>query len=148
MLLVSAGLLVGRSEATVELAAVFGELAGGYRGAHLFHEAQDEAQVVYRRQPICKKLLRTKEVMHIRCRECAAGVTVAVFFDGRVFPLIERRGDIQSSCLHEQRTVARYSRGQHAVEHIYTTRHAFHQVFRRAYAHEVAGRVEQAASAL
>ena len=141
MLLGAAHLFVRRREAAVELAAIFGELTCDYRAAHLFHQAQYEAQVVYCRQPVCQQFLGAEQVMHIRCRVGAAGIAVASLFDGRVLSLVSPRGNVQPAFAHEHRTVARYARWQHAVEHVDAARHALHKVFRRAYAHQVSRRV-------
>ena len=58
--------------------------------------------------------------------------------DGRLVGLVAAVAQAQVAKAGEEVAVARIAGGHHAVEHVDALAHAFHQIFRRAHAHQVA----------
>src|SRR3989442_5295966 len=113
------------------------ERAADDRLAHRRHEAEVEAHVVQREQPVREQLLRHEEMAEIRAREGATRVTVTDGVERAALTDPLRLFDRHRSARRERLSVARIARRQHAVEHVDAARDRLHEVLRLANTHEI-----------
>src|SRR5438445_172291 len=113
------------------------ERAAADRLAHRRHEAEVEAHVVQREQPVREQLLRHEEMAEIRAREGATRVTVTGGVERAALADPLRLFDRHRSARRERLSVPRIARRQHAVEHVDAPRDRLHEVLRLADTHEI-----------
>nr|GEU28151.1 hypothetical protein [Tanacetum cinerariifolium] len=107
------------------------------RFAHLAHDVEVVVQVVDGVEARTEDFLGAVQVVQIRAREIAAGVARAGGVQRLLVLLVARVLDLDVAKARKQPAVAGVPGRHHAVEHVHAVRHAGHQVFRRAHAHQV-----------